>query len=87
MSKFNAISKLVLLAAFVSAAFGLMWLLSAQTTAHLRFGECGPSTLEHADSYCRVASRLLYRSFGTLALAAVLLGVGLYLRRRGRHAA
>ena len=73
-----------------SAAIGLLglwWLLSAHATAHLRFGHCGATSLDHPEAYCRVGMRLLYQSFATLAASAVLLVSAIYIGRHRKHAA
>ena len=74
----------------IAAALGLLggWLLlSAIVTADLRFGDCGPSYLGHADAYCQVAARLLYRAYAALGLAIVVFFAGIYFGRMRRHAA
>jgi hypothetical protein len=47
---------------------------SALATAHLRYGYCGRTSLDHVDPACRVGERLLYMSFGA-AFVTVALGV------------
>ena len=76
---------LYLLLALLLAA-GAWFMLSALVTADMRFGDCGPSTIDHVEPYCRVASRLLYQAYGTLA-AAVVLGIIVAVRRRRTAAA
>jgi uncharacterized PurR-regulated membrane protein YhhQ (DUF165 family) len=71
------------LLAGVSAAF---LLVSAVSTATLRFGQCGASSLDHAEPYCRVGEKLLLLSYASGAASVVLgiLTLWLYTRlRRG----
>ena len=73
-----------------SAAIGLLglwWLLSAHATAHLRFGHCGITSLDHPEAYCQVAMRLLYQSYATLSAAVVLFVAAIYIGRHPEHAA
>ena len=86
MKKLLAVWVWLLIVALVLTVLGGWWFMSAMTTAHLRFGECGPTSLEHVDSDCRVAARLLYQAYATLAAALAFLVAGLYLRHRHRHA-
>jgi hypothetical protein len=87
MSKRTATKWLLYFIAAVLVLLGGWWLLSAMITADLRFGHCGPSSLEHADTYCQVATRLLYRAYAALGLAVVSLFAGLYAGHRRGHAA
>ena len=87
MGKSVAISWSLFGLAVFLGALGAWWLLSAVTTAHLRFGHCGPSTLDHVEAYCQVATKLLYSSWALLAGAALLVGCGIFVRRRHRPAA
>jgi hypothetical protein len=48
--------------------------VSAAATASLRFWYCGPSSLDHQDPQCRIATKLLLTSYG-MGLLAVGLGV------------
>ena len=76
---------LYLLLALLVAA-GSWFLLSALVTADMRFGHCGPSTIDHVEMYCRVASRLLYQAYGSL-FASVILIIILVVRRKRTAAA
>ena len=76
---------LYLLLALLLAA-GSWYILSALVTADMRFAHCGPSTIDHVEMYCRVASRLLYQGYGAL-FAAVVLAVVLVVRRKRTAAA
>jgi hypothetical protein len=74
----------LLLALLVAAGF---WsLLSALVTADMRFGHCGPSTIDHVEIYCRVATRLLNQAYGLL-FGALVLTVILVVRQRRASAA
>ena len=84
MGRHVTLRRLLFGAAAVAGILGAWWLLSAVATADLRFAECGTSTLQHRDPYCRVAVRLLYQSYASLAAGALLLGWALSVRRR-RH--
>ena len=87
MFKRLATSRWLIGLALVLGLLGGFFFLSATATASMRFWECGPSTLDHADLYCRVASRLLYQSCLAGGIAILLLCVGLYLKRLHMHAA
>ena len=76
-----ASAMLYLLLALLLAA-GSWFLLSALVTADMRFGHCGPSTTDHVEMYCRVASRLLYQAYGALFAAVVLAIVLVVCRKR-----
>ena len=76
---------LYLLLALLVAA-GSWFLLSALFTADMRFGHCGPSTIDHVEMHCRVASRLLYQAYGSL-FASVILIIILVVRRKRTAAA
>ena len=76
---------LYLLLALLLAA-GSWFMLSALATADMRFGHCGPSTINHVEIYCRVASRLLYQAYGAL-FAALVLAIVLVVRRKRKAAA
>ena len=80
-----ASAMLYLLLSLLLAA-GFWFMLCALVTADMRFGHCGPSTIDHAEMYCRVASRLLYQAYGTL-FAAVVLAIVLVVRRKRKAAA
>ena len=80
-----ASAMLYLLLALLLAA-GSWFMLSALVTADMRFAHCGPSTIDHVEMYCRVASRLLYQAYGAL-FAAVVLAVVLVVRRKRTAAA
>ena len=80
-----ASAMLFLLLALLVAA-GFWFLLSALVTADMRFGHCGPSTIDHVEMYCRVASRLLYQAYGAL-FAAVVLAIVLVVRSKRTAAA
>ena len=67
----------------VGAAIAAVWVgLSALTTASLRFGQCGPSSLAAAEAYCQAGARLLYVAYGLGALALVTGVLALWIRRR-----
>jgi uncharacterized membrane protein len=57
--------------------------LSAAATASLRFWYCGPSTLDHQDPSCQIATKLLFASYGTalVGVALAILTLWLYVRR------
>ena len=74
----------LLLALLLAAASWFM--LSALVTADMRFAQCGPSTIDHLEMYCRVASRLLYQAYGAL-FAAVVVVIVLVVRRKRTAAA
>ena len=76
---------LYLLFALLLAA-GSWLMLSALVTADMRFGYCGPSTIDHVQMDCRVASRLLYQAYGAL-FAAVVVTIVLVIRRKRTAAA
>ncbi|GHC12742.1 hypothetical protein GCM10010080_30410 [Thermomonas carbonis] len=80
-----ASAMLFLLLALLVAA-GFWFLLSALVTADMRFGHCGPSTIDHVEAYCRVATRLLNQAYGLL-FAALVLAVVLVVRHRHASAA
>lgn len=58
--------------------------LSAAATASLRFGYCGPTSLDHAEQYCRVGARLLLFSYALCACTLFLVGVTIWLSRHRR---
>lgn len=61
------------------------WLfLSALATEHLRFGYCGPSSLDAAEPACRIGAMLLYASLLAAVAAVVSGGFAYRLVRRGR---
>lgn len=67
----------------LGAAIAAVWVgLSAVTTASLRFGQCGPSSLASAEAYCQAGARLLYIACGLGALAIVTGVLALWIRRR-----
>lgn len=67
----------------VGAAIAAVWVgLSAVTTASLRFGQCGPSSLAAVEAYCQAGARLLYIAYGLGALAIVTGVLALWIRRR-----
>ncbi|WP_152599936.1 hypothetical protein [Noviluteimonas dokdonensis] len=73
-----------LLAAVASIAtllIGLLVYSSAVATASLRFGYCGPSSLDHAQAACRVGTKLLFLSYVLFVVALVLAAVAMWLRR------
>ena len=72
------------LSAIGTAAAAAYLFLSAVATASLRFGYCGPTSLDAAEQYCRVGMRLLYISYAVGALALVLAVVAFWLFRRRR---
>ncbi len=51
---------------------GLCTLAAAIATASMRFGVCGPSSLDSADAYCRAGMQWLVVAYALLALALVL---------------
>lgn len=60
--------------------------LSAVATASLRFGHCGPTSLDHAEQYCRIGTQLLLFSYALGAFTLFLVGATVWLawhRRRG----
>ena len=63
------VAGLAALTAFGAAGYTF---LSAASTASLRFWYCGPSSLEHPEPACQIATKLLFASYG-----AALLGIGL----------
>ena len=67
----------------LGASIAAVWVgLSAVTTATLRFGQCGPSSLDAAQAYCQAGARLMYVAYG-LGVLAVVAGVrALWIRRR-----
>ena len=85
MKQRAASAMLYLLLALLLAA-GSWFMLSALVTADMRFGHCGPSTIDHVEIYCQVASRLLYQAYGAL-FAAVVLAIVLVVRRKRTAAA
>jgi len=87
MRKRKVIRLVLCIAALIVGLLGIWWLLSAHTTAHLRFGHCGPTALDHPEVYCQVGMRLLYRSYVTLAVAVALFIAGVYIGRHREHAA
>ena len=87
MGKRKAIRLVLCIVAVAVGLLGLWWLLSAHATAHLRFGHCGATLLDHPEAYCRVGMRLLYQSYATLALAVVMFVLGIYIGRHREHAA
>jgi len=58
--------------------------LSAVSTASLRFGACGPTSLDHAEQYCRVGTQLLQFSYALGVCALFLVGLTVWLSRRRR---
>lgn len=87
MSKRKAIRAVLFIFGAALGLLGLWWLLSAHATAHLRFGHCGATSLDHPEAYCQVGMRLLYQSFATLAASTVLLVAAIYIGRRRERAA
>jgi hypothetical protein len=83
MAKFmpTAIAGISTLLAGAVAAF---LFVSAVSTASLRFGHCGATTLDHADPYCRVGEKLLLLSYasGTVSVLLGILTLWLYTRMR-----
>jgi LPXTG-motif cell wall-anchored protein len=60
--------------------------LSAITTASLRFGYCGATSLDAAEQYCRIGLQLLYLSYVLVGLTLLLIGLTVWLfwrRRKG----
>lgn len=67
----------------LAAAIASAWVgVSAVATASLRFGRCGPSSLDAAEAYCQAGARLLYVAYGLDALAIVAGVLALWIRRR-----
>ena len=60
--------------------------LSAVATASLRFHHCGPTSLDHPEAACRIGTRLLLMSYGTIGLALVLAVMAFWLHRRRKRA-
>ena len=54
------------------AATAAYLFLSAVTTASLRFGYCGPTSLSHVDPTCRVGEALLLWSYAFGAITVLL---------------
>ena len=73
----------LLISAAVTMALAAYLFLSAIATASLRFGYCGPTSLEHAQPACRVGTKLLLVSYGVggLALALALMAIWIHWRR------
>lgn len=57
-------------------------MVTAVTTASLRFGDCGPSHVGASDPYCRVGAQWLLASYVVLSMALVLATIALWLRAR-----
>ena len=70
------------MSAIVSALAAGYLFVSATATASLRFGYCGPSSLDHLDPACSIATKLLYASFGIAALALLLAVLTLWVYTR-----
>ena len=87
MSKRNAGRWILYITASAIGALGVLWFFSAALTADMRFGQCGPSTINHVDTYCQVATRITYRSYSALTASALLFVAGFYVGRRSKHAA
>ena len=71
-------------AALATALAAAYVFLSAVSTASLRFGACGPTSLNHAEQYCRVGTQLLLFSYALGVCALFLVGVTVWLFRRRR---
>jgi len=69
------------LATAIAAAYVF---LSAISTASLRFGACGPTSLDHAEQYCRVGTHLVLLSYALGVCALFLFGLTVWLSRRRR---
>ena len=70
-------------AASVASALATAYaFLSGVATASLRFGPCGPSSLDHPDQYCRIGTQLLLLSYALGAITLLLVGVTVWLFRR-----
>ncbi len=78
------IRALVVVAIVVGLAAAYM-LLSAITTASVRYAHCGPSSLSAQDQYCRIASELLIGGYLALAISVVLIASAIWLRLRIRR--
>ena len=72
------------IASGLGAMAGVYVFLSAVATASMRFGYCGPSSLEQIEEYCRVGTKLLLLSYalGACALIFAALSFWLFWRRR-----
>jgi hypothetical protein len=57
--------------------------LSATATASLRFWYCGPSSLDHPEPACQIATKLLLASYGAalVGIALAILTLWLHVRR------
>lgn len=71
--------------AAVLSSIGLLVVTTAFSTASLRFGRCGPSSLSAPEQYCRGASQLLIAGYGVLLASIAFAGVAFLFRikRRG----
>ena len=84
--KQGVVSAMLYLQLALLVASGFWFLLSALVTADMRFGHCGPSTIDHVEIYCQVATRLLNQAYGLL-FGALVLAVILVVRHRRASAA
>ena len=82
---YSVLIRLFVLAAIGTAATAVYLFLSAVTTASLRYGSCGSTSLDAAEPYCRAGMRLLYISCAAGALALMLAAVSYWLFRRHRR--
>lgn len=71
-------------AALATALAAAYVFLSAVSTASLRFGACGPTSLNHVERYCRVGTQLLLFSYALGVCALFLVGLTVWLFRRRR---
>ncbi|MEA9588421.1 hypothetical protein VC279_01205 [Xanthomonas sp. WHRI 10064A] len=71
------------LSALSAMATGYIF-VSAVATASLRFGYCGPTSLDAAEQYCRIGMQLLYLSYALAGLTATLIGTTIWLHWRRR---
>lgn len=74
---------------YIAAALGLgtagiLMLIVAISTASLRFGYCGASTLTAGEQYCRAGMQMLYASYVVLSAALVLATIALWLRSKSQ---
>ena len=58
--------------------------LSGAATASLRFGYCGPTSLDQPEQYCRIGSQLLVISCALGVVALLLFGATVWLFRHRR---
>jgi len=80
--KFRILTWLFGAASVASALAAVYIFLSAAATASLRFGACGPTSLDHTEQYCRLGTQLLLFSYALGVCTLFLIGVTVWLSRR-----